>query len=94
MLPATQAVADFRAQLSAGSITPSVDLLLSLEGVPDAFVDVPEPGNETVMIRTVNNAVLLAVSVVGRPPRGTEENEVELRSAGSAMMRRRLLQCL
>ena len=88
-LPATQAVADFRAQLAIGSIAPSVDLLYSTDGIPDAFEDVPEVGNESVMIRRVNQAVLQAVAIVSRQPRGLDDNEVELRA-----MKRRLLQCL
>ena len=93
-LPSTQAVSDFRAQLATQSVQPSVDLLFTLDGVEDAFDLVPEVGNEVVQIQVVKNAVLQAVAIVSRPPRGLADNTVELRSAGSAMMRRRLLQCL
>ena len=86
-LPSTTAVADFRAQLAAESIAPSVDLLFSTDGIPDAFEDIPEPGNPGVLVRNYKNVVLQAMSIVSRTPRGLEANEVLLRN-------RRLLLCL
>ena len=81
VLPATQAVADFRAQLAAGSISPGVDVLFSHDGVEDAYIDEPELGNDGVMVRHYRNVVLQAVAVVSRTPRGLEDNAVELRAA-------------
>ena len=86
-LPATQAVSDFLAQLAAGSIHPSADVLFSTDGVEDAFIDVPDEENPEVMVRSYRNVVLQAVAVVSRPPRGLEANAVQLRQS----MRRRLL---
>ena len=72
-LPDTSYVRDFRAAYEARSINPGVDVLYQVppeDVVPNAVELVPEPGNEDVLIEVVNHAVLTAIRVVNRAPRG------------------------
>ena len=72
-LPATTYVQDFRAQLAAGSALFGVAALYRIpppEAVPEATEIVPEPDNPDVNIEIVNEAVLTALAVVARAPRG------------------------
>ena len=72
-LPDTTYVRDFRAAYEARSIMPGVDVFYQIppeDVVPNAVELVPEPGNEDVLIEVVNEAVLTAIRVVNRAPRG------------------------
>ena len=72
-LPDTTYVRDFRAAYEARSIMPGVDVFYQIppeDVVPGAVELIPEPGNEDVLIEVVNHAVLTAIRVVNRAPRG------------------------
>ena len=69
---------DFLAQLGSGLFDLGLKPLYRTEGVADAFVDVPEPGNPDVSIREIKNAVLYAVSFVHRKRKG-DSSAVERR---------------
>ena len=68
-LPDTQYVRDFRASLAAGAAVYGADPLYSIppiEGATETLVE-PETGVEILVVR---EALLTAVAVVSRPPRG------------------------
>ena len=72
-LPDTTYVRDFRAMLTARAIEPGVQPFFRIP--PSEVVDnpveiVPEPGNESVGIEVVWQAILTALSVRYRAPRG------------------------
>lgn len=72
-LPDTSYVRDFRANLAAGSAVYGVDALYRIPPpnvVPNALELIPEPGNPGVEIEVVNQALLTALAIVSRPPRG------------------------
>ena len=72
-LPETQAARDLRAVLAAEAAEPGIQPIFRIpppETVPDATEIIPEPGNEGVFIEVVKQAVLTALAVVYRPPRG------------------------
>ena len=72
-LPDTGYVRDFRAQQATGAATFGVSPLYRIpppETVPNAVTIVPEPDNPGVAIQVVNQAVLTALAIVPRPPRG------------------------
>ena len=69
---------DFLKQLASGQFALGVRPLYRIEGVENAFSDSPEPGNPSVKIRTVENAVLYAVSFVHRKRKG-DSSRVEKR---------------
>ena len=72
-LPDTSYVRDFRAAHEARAISPGVDVFYQVppeDVVPNAVEMIPEPGNEDVLIEVVNHAVLTAIRVVNRAPRG------------------------
>ena len=72
-LPDTSYVRDFRAQLSNGAAVYGVQPLYRIpppETVPNAVSIIPELGNPGVDIEVVNEAVLTAIALVPRPPRG------------------------
>ena len=72
-LPETQAARDLRAVLAADAAEPGVQPLFRIpppETVPEAVEIIPEPGNPGVFIEVVKQAVLTAIAVVYRPPRG------------------------
>ena len=98
-LPDTSYVRDFRAAYEARSINPGVDVLYQVppeDVVPNAVELVPEPGNESVMIEVVNEAVLTAIRVVNRAPRGNPGRVMLRRAPGrpDRQTRRRLWQSL
>ena len=101
-LPDTSYVRDFRAAYQTKSINPGVDVLYQIppdDVVPNAVELVPEPGNPDIMVEVVNEAVLTAIRVVNRAPRGNP-GRVMLRRlpgrapTGPAQTRRRLWQSL
>ncbi len=51
-----------------------------LNVVPDAEVEVPEPGNPGVFIRQINQAMLYELSIVTRPAYSASSAEVEARA--------------
>ena len=68
-LPATQAASDLVALQDAGialHLRPRYQVPDSLPSGKAAFVDVPEPGNESVLIREVSEAVLLGFDLTVR----------------------------
>ena len=72
-LPDTSYVRDFRSMQDTGAATFGVIPFYRIP--PTGVVDnptqiIPEPGNESVGIEVVSSAVLTALSVVYRPPRG------------------------
>ena len=72
-LPDTSYVRDLRAAYEARSIMPGVDVFYQVPDesvVSNAVEMIPEPGNEEVLIEQVNHAVLTAVRIVHRAPRG------------------------
>ena len=72
-LPETQAARDLRAVLAADAAEPGVQPLFRIpppETVPEAVEIIPEPGNPGVFIEVVKQAVLTALAVVYRAPRG------------------------
>ena len=69
---------DFLKQMASGQFALGVRPMYRTDGVADAFEDIPEPGNPSVMIRTVHNAVLYAISFVHRKRKG-DSSAVERR---------------
>ena len=72
-LPDTSAARDLRAVLTSGAAVAGVRPLYRIpppETVPDAVTIEPEDGNPDVDIEIVNEAVLTALAVVYRAPRG------------------------
>jgi len=72
-LPDTQAARDLRAVLASDAARPGIQPLYRIpppETVPDAVEVVPETGNPDVGIEVVRQAVLTALAVVFRAPRG------------------------
>ena len=68
-LPDTSYVADLRAQLAAGlvlGVSPGF-IVPPRDVVPDAELEIPEPGNPDVTIRVIKDALLLELSIVTRP---------------------------
>ena len=91
-LPDTSYVRDFRAAYEARSISPGVDVYFQVppdEVVPNAVEMVPEPGNDDVLIEVVNHAVLTAVRIVNRAPRGNPGRVTLRRVPGRAPAQRR-----
>ena len=84
-LPDTQAARDLIGLNEAG-IALYARPRYSLDGVPDAYVDVPEPGNPDVLIREVNQALLLGFDLTIRG-RGNGYRPIELSAARSARRR-------
>ena len=75
---------------------PGVDVFYQVPDesvVPGAIELLPEPGNPEVLIETVNHAVLTAVRIVHRAPRGNP-GRVRLRRVPGRAQRRRLWHCL
>lgn len=64
-LPETQAAADLVGLQEAG-IALHVRPRYQLDGVPNAYKDVPEPGNPGVLVREVSNALLLGFDLTIR----------------------------
>ena len=98
-LPDTSYVRDFRAAYEARSINPGVDAYFQIppeDVVPNAVERIPEPGNEDVLIEVVHHAVLTAVRIVNRAPRGNPGRVTLRRVPGRAptQRRRRLWQLL
>ena len=84
-LPDTQAARDFEAM--ADPDNPQLDFgvvpLIQVpppDVVPDAFEDVPEPGNPGVSIRTYSNVTLTGLLVTNRQPAPGNTGEVGLRA--------------
>ena len=87
-LPDTSYVRDFRAGLSSGAFVAGVAALYAippLAVVPGATELIPDPDNPDVDIEVVNQAVLTALAVVTRPPRGNP-GEVSERAAEAALV--------
>ena len=89
--------ADFRAGLSSGAFVAGVAALYAippLAVVPGATELIPDPGNPDVDIEVVNQAVLTALAVVTRPPRGNpgevSERAAEGANLGGKQRRRRV----
>ena len=72
-LPPTTYARDFAALMEAGTIAPGVVAFYRVpppEAVPDAVALVADPDNAEVQIRTVRAALLTALSIRYRAPRG------------------------
>ena len=96
-LPDTSYVSDFRAGLSSGAFVAGVAALYAippLAVVPGATELIPDPDNPDVDIEVVNQAVLTALAVVTRPPRGNpgevSERAAEGANLGGKQRRRRV----
>lgn len=74
----TQYADDFLKQLSSGQFQLGARALYRIDGVENAFKASPEPGNPSVMIRTVENAVLYGISLSHRRRKG-DSSAVERR---------------
>ena len=93
-LPDTSYVRDFRAAYESKSINPGVDVFYQVppeDVVPNAVEMIPEPGNEDVLIEVVNHAVLTAVRIVNRAPRGNPGRVTLRRVPGREPTQRRRL---
>ena len=91
-LPDTSYVRDFRAAYQSKSIMPGVDVFYEIppeDVVPNAVELLPEPGNEDVLIEVVHEAVLTAVRIVNRAPRGNPGRVRLRRLPGRAPTQRR-----
>ncbi len=84
-LPETQAAADL-AGLQAAGIALYARPRYTTDGVPDAFEDVPEPGNSDVLIREVSSALLLGFDL---GVRGGENGYEAIERTGQGPRRRR-----
>ena len=87
-LPDTSYVSDFRAGLSSGAFVAGIAALFTIPPaavVPEAVETIPDPDNPDVDIQLVNEAVLTALAVVTRPPRGNP-GEVSERAAQAALV--------
>ena len=76
-LPATTYVEDLRAAMASGAAVFGVDALYRIppaSRVPNAIERIPEPGNPEVEIEVINDALLTALAIVSRPPRGNPGN--------------------
>ena len=72
-LPDTSYVADYRAAVSSGAALFGVDALFQIpprDVVPNAVKTVPDTENPEVEVEVVSEAVLTALAVVSRQPRG------------------------
>lgn len=72
-LPNTSYTRDFQELLITGAVTPGVVPFYTLppsDVVPEAFLDLPEEGNPEVNVRHIRQAVLTAIAIQYRPPRG------------------------
>ena len=93
LLPETSYVSDFRASLDSGAAVYGVQPLYRVPPpgvVSNAIEEIPEPGNPGVSIEVVNEAVLTAIAVVSRPPRGNP-GSISLRGAECTGTERRRL---
>ena len=87
-LPSTSYVNDLRAEIASGAGTFGVSPLYTIPPasvVPNAVFEVEEAGNPGIYIEVIREAVLTALAIVTRAPRGNA-GDVALRQA-----RRRLL---
>ena len=90
-LPATSYATDLRAGMDSGAADYGVDLLYSIppaDVVPNAVTIETEPGTG-VEVEVINRAVLQALSVVSRAPRGNG-GRVEKRARIVTPARRRI----
>ena len=86
-LPDAGYVRDFRAGLASGAFVAGIAALFSIppeSAVPGATELIQDPDNPDVDIEVVNEAVLTALAVVTRPPRGNP-GEVSERAAAAAL---------
>ena len=87
-LPDTSYVRDFRAGLSSGAFVAGIAMLFTVPPpsvVPEAVEIIPDPDNPDVSVQIVNEAVLTAIAVTTRPPRGNP-GEVSERAAEAALL--------
>ena len=68
-LPDIPSVDEFLTKLDAGAISPGVRMLYRISPIDDA-VDLVPDGED--FVETVNDALLTAISIANRPPRGNE----------------------
>ena len=95
-LPDTSYVRDFRAGLASGAFVAGIAPLFSVppeSAVPGATELIPDPDNPDVDIEVVNEAVLTALAVTTRQPRGNpgavSERAAEGANLGGKQRRRR-----
>ena len=95
-LPDTSYVSDFRAGLASGAFVAGLAPMFTVPpqaAVPEAIELIPDPDNPDVDIEVVNEAVLTALAVVTRPPRGNpgevSERAAEGANSGGKQHRRR-----
>ena len=72
-LPSTSYVNDLRAEIASGASTFGVQPLYTIPPasvVPGAVIEVEEAGNPGVFIEVVREAILVALAIVTRAPRG------------------------
>ena len=79
--PDTTAYNDFQAQVAAGM---QAHLVPQVREVDGAYIDIPEPGNEDVLIREYTSLKLFALSLQLREPKGAE-SAVEILTEGRSV---------
>ena len=87
-LPDTSFVRDFRAGLSSGAFVAGLTPMFTVPPknvVPEASELVPDPDNPDVDVEVISEAILTALAVVTRPPRGNP-GEVSERAAQAALL--------
>ena len=87
-LPDTSYVRDFRAGLSSGAFVAGIAMLFTVPPasvVPGATETIPDVDNPDVTVEVVHAAILTALAVVTRPPRGNP-GEVSERAAEAALV--------
>ena len=87
-LPDTSYVRDFRAGLSSGAFVAGVAMLFTIppeSAVPGATEIIPDPDNPDVDVEVVHEAVLTAIAVTTRAPRGNP-GTVSERAAQAALV--------
>ena len=76
--PNTVAAADFVALAESESLEFGVRPLIQVPDYPDAYTDVPEVGNESVLIREYRDVVLNGLLVISDPGVNPEVSSVQL----------------
>ena len=76
--PNVAAAADFVALAESESLEFGVRPLIQVPDYPDAYTDVPEPGNPDVLIREYSDVILNGLLIISDPGVNPEVSEVQL----------------
>ena len=76
--PNTQAATDFVALAESESLEFGVRPLIQVPNYPDAYTDVPEVGNESVLIREYSDVILNGLLIISDPGVNPEVSSVQL----------------